>query len=235
MVQMMTGEIFEKPRTLRIRFRKTGALCYISHLDLMRTMTRVMKRASLPIRYTGGYNPKPHLVFSAPLPVGAESPREFVDIAVLCDVDTAEVMRRLNDGLPADLAVDAVYYAETKFSDITAAEYVIAIHTANADATLASVLAKRLGDRPMIVCKRTKSGEKDVDVSPAVLSASGEYDAVEGIILLTVRLAADSGSFLNPDYLIGYLKEKEKILCVESESYAVVRTHLYDANGKDFS
>ena len=75
MVQMITDEPFEKPRALRIRFCKVGALSYISHLDLMRTMTRVMKRAHLPIRYTGGYNPKPHLVFSAPLPVGAESPR----------------------------------------------------------------------------------------------------------------------------------------------------------------
>lgn len=232
----MTGEIFEKPRTLRIRFRKTGALCYISHLDLMRTMTRVMKRARLPIRYTGGYNPKPHLVFSAPLPVGAESPREFVDIEVLCDVDPAEVTRRLNDGLPADLAVDAVYYAETKFSDITAAEYTIAIRVANADSALASALADRLRDRPMMVRKRTKSGEKDVDISPAVLSVSGKHDADAAVILLTVHLAADSGSFLNPDYLIGYLREKEKILCAErGESYSLTRTHLYNARGEDFS
>ena len=218
------------------RFCKKGALSYISHLDLMRTMTRVMKRAHLPIRYTGGYNPKPHLVFSAPLPVGAESPREFVDIEVLCPVDTDEVMRRLNDGLPKELAVDAVYYPETKFQDITAAEYRIFIHTKKATAALADALVNRLSDRPLTVLKRTKSGEKDVDVSPAVLGVTGECDEAAGGVLLVVRLAADSGSFLNPDYLVGYLREKEGVLLPESgESYSVVREHLYLANGEDFA
>jgi radical SAM-linked protein len=236
MVQMITDEPFEKPRALRIRFCKVGALSYISHLDLMRTMTRVMKRAHLPIRYTGGYNPKPHLVFSAPLPVGAESPREFVDIEVLCPVDTEEVMRRLNDGLPAELAVDAVYYPETKFSDIAAAEYRLVIFANNASPALAEALSSRLSDRPLTVRKRTKSGEKDIDVSAAILSVQGEYDANANAVLLTVRLAADSGSFLNPDYLIGYLRDKEGVLLPESgDSYAVVREHLYLANGEDFA
>lgn len=234
MVQIITGEPFEKPRPLRIRFCKKGALSYISHLDLMRTMTRVMKRAHLPVRYTEGYNPKPHLVFSAPLPVGAESPHEFVDIAVLCPVDTDEVMRRLNDGLPKELAVDAVYYPETKFSDIASAEYRIRIHSDKASEALADALVSRLSDKPMTVRKRTKSGEKDIDVSGAILSVSGAYE--EGSVLLTVRLVADSGSFLNPDYLIGYLREREGILLPGSdEYYDLVRERLFLANGQDFA
>lgn len=236
MVQIILGEPFEKPRTLRIRFRKVGALSYISHLDLMRTMTRVMKRAHLPIRYTAGYNPKPHLVFSAPLPVGAESPHEFVDIAVLCPVDTDEVMRRLNEGLPPELAVDAVYYAESKFSDITAAEYRIRLHLKKADATVAAALAALLSERPMPVLKRTKSGEKTVDISPAVEAVTGEYLPGDNTVLLTVRLRADSGSFLNPDYLIAYLREKEGILdSAGGEYYEVLRAHLFVASGADFA
>lgn len=236
MVQIITGEPYEKPRTLRLRFQKTGALSYISHLDLMRTMTRVMKRAHLPIRYTEGYNPKPHLVFSAPLPVGAESPHEFVDIAVLCPVDTDEVMRRLNDGLPPELAVDAVYYPTTKFSDITAAEYRICIHTEKVSEALAAALAARLCDKPLTVHKRTKSGDKDVDVSAAILEAKGSCDEATSTVTLTVRLGSDSGSFLNPDYLVGYLSDKEGILSPESgEHYDVVRTHLFLSDGSDFS
>lgn len=236
MVQIMTGEPYEKPRTLRLRFQKTGALSYISHLDLMRTMTRVMKRAHLPIRYTEGYNPKPHLVFSAPLPVGAESPHEFVDIAVLCPVDADEVMRRLNDGLPPELAVDAVYYPTTKFSDIAAAEYIIRIHGKNASEVLAQTLASRLRDKPLTVHKRTKSGDKDVDVSAAILEATGNYEEASEAVVLTVRLSSDSGSFLNPDYLVGYLSDKVGILAPESkEHYDVIRTHLFLADGSDFA
>ena len=122
MVQMISlGAPLETPRVLRVRFHKIGVFQYISHLDLMRTMTRVMARSHLPVRYTNGFNPKPHLVFSAPLPVGAESPREFVDVEVLREVDLDEVKAVLNSGLPEDLAAEEVYYAETKFSAITAA------------------------------------------------------------------------------------------------------------------
>ncbi len=236
MVQIITGEPYEKPRTLRLRFQKTGALSYISHLDLVRTMTRVMKRAHLPIRYTEGYNPKPHLVFSAPLPVGAESPHEFVDIAVLCPVDTDEVMRRLNEGLPPELAVDAVYYPTTKFSDIAAAEYIIRIHSKTASEALAEALASRLRDKPLTVHKRTKSGDKDVDVSGAILGVTGSCDEVSSTLTLAVRLYSDSGSFLNPDYLVGYLSDKEDILTPESgDHYDVIRTHLFLADGTDFA
>ena len=114
-----------------------GALQYISHLDLVRTMTRVIARAQRPIKYTEGFHPIPHLVFSAPLPVGAQSPREFLDIEVLSEVDTEEVKARLNEGLPAELSVGEVYYATTKFKEITAAEYEIRMHTANATPALA--------------------------------------------------------------------------------------------------
>ncbi len=237
MVQMSKPSTpFEKPQTLRICFQKTGALQYISHLDLVRTMTRVIARAQLPIKYTEGFHPIPHLVFSAPLPVGAQSPREFLDIQVLCAVDTEEVKARLNDGLPVDLSVSAVYYAETKFKDITAAEYEIRIRTAGASPALAERCVQLLSVKPIVVRKRTKGGDRDVDVSGSVLHVRGDYCAEEDVLDVAVRLAATGGSFLNPDYLISYLKDRLQILAGSSceEWYTVTRTHLFCENGEDF-
>ena len=92
----------------------------------------------------------------------------------------------------------------------------------------------RLCDKPLIVHKRTKSGDKDVDVSGAVLGTEAVFSQEAGTVTLIVRLAADSGSFLNPDYLIGYLSEKEGILA--KEGYCeIVRTHLFLASGEDFA
>lgn len=236
MVQMISlGAPLETPRVLRVRFHKIGVFQYISHLDLMRTMTRVMARSHLPVRYTNGFNPKPHLVFSAPLPVGAESPREFVDVEVLREVDLDEVKAVLNSGLPEDLAVEEVYYAETKFSAITAAEYRITLFLPGADAALADACAAALEKRPIVVCKRTKSGDRDVDISPAIRSVSACYEA-PGKIILTVTLAADSGSFLNPDYLVNHLRDTLGILQGSplEEWYTVYRAHLFTADGSDF-
>lgn len=225
------------PRTLRIRFEKTGALQYISHLDLMRTMTRAMSRAGLPVKYTEGFNPIPHLIFSAPLPVGAESPREFVDITLTREVDFGEAVARLNATLPRELKVAEVYYPTTKFSEITAAEYRLRIRTAGGSGELAARCAALLAEKPLVVRKHTKSGIKDVDVSPAILSCGGEYDADEDEIVLSVKLRAESGSFLKPGYLTGYLSDRLGILTGNptEEWCAVTRTHLFTKDGADFS
>lgn len=238
MVQVTrTGRVFDAPRTLRIRFRKVGALQYISHLDLMRTMTRVLSRAHLPIRYTHEFNPIPYLVFSAPLPVGAQSPREYVDVSLLEDVDLDEVIAVLNGGLPDELAVDAAYFAETKLKDIGLAEYEIRIRTAGASPALAAQCGVALSDGPIVVLKHTKSGDKDVDVSPAVRRAESAYDEATGEILLCVTLNADSGSFLNPDYLIGYLSDRFGILkgSPAEEGYTVIRKRMLFADGTEFA
>lgn len=238
MVQVnFTGPVLETPKVLRIRFQKTGPLKYISHLDLVRTMTRVIARVHLPIKYTCGFHPIPHLVFSAPLPVGAESPHEFLDVSVLQELEPASVIPLLNAGLPEGLAVDAAYFAETKFQSITAAEYKIAIHTPAASPTLASACAVALSQKPIMVLKRTKSGDKDVDVSPAIVSAAGVFDKEAGDVVLTLRLRADSGSFLNPDYLLRHLSAVTGVLHGSplEEWYTVTRTRLLCSDGSDFA
>lgn len=238
MVQVTVSDaLLETPKNLRVRFRKVGALQYISHLDLMRTMTRVMARAHLPIRYTNGFNPKPHLVFSAPLPVGAQSPHEYVDVTVLKEVDLPAVVAALNEGLPPELAAEEAYYATTPFSAITEAEYEIRIRTAGADAGMADACRAALTGGPVVVLKKTKSGEKDVDVSPAIKEVSAAFDDACEQIVLMVFLRADSGSFLNPDYLMEHLKKSVGILQgpLDREGYSVWRRRLLMADGREFS
>ena len=52
MVQVNTEKLF-----IRVKFKKVGNLQYISHLDLVRTMHKVIVRAKLPLWYTEGFNP----------------------------------------------------------------------------------------------------------------------------------------------------------------------------------
>lgn len=234
MVQVNTVPSPENPRPLRIRFVKKGALQYISHLDLMRTMTRAIVRAKVPVKYTEGYNPKPHLVFSAPLPLGAESCAEFLDIAVVAPVDYDDILLRLNRGLPAELTAEEAYAPTSKFSDIAFADYEICIRTPRACAELAAECEKLLLTKPLTVCKLTKSGKKDTDISSAFAAVAAEY--ADGEILLRVRLCADSGSFLKPAYFIDYLAQKLGFLNGSplEEDYTVLRTHLLTKELKDF-
>jgi len=64
----------------RLKFSKKGMGKYISHLDLLRTFTRAIHRANLPVRYSQGFNPHQLITFSLPLALGVTSETEFVDI-----------------------------------------------------------------------------------------------------------------------------------------------------------
>ena len=55
---------------------------YISHLDILRTVQRAIKRSRLPIVYSAGFNPTPKMAFASALPVGITSESEYLDIAI---------------------------------------------------------------------------------------------------------------------------------------------------------
>ena len=109
--------------TIRIKFQKIGSLQFISHLDLIRTMNKVLKRAGVPLWYSEGFNPHPKLVFALTVSVGAESICELLDVRVTEHIDPQETKMRLNQELTEELKVLDVYYPETKFSDVSSAAY----------------------------------------------------------------------------------------------------------------
>ena len=78
---------------------------YISHLDLLRTFTRSIHRAGLPVRYSQGFNPHQLITFSLPLPIGVTSETEFVDIDFEDTVSGDEIISALNRNLPPDIKI----------------------------------------------------------------------------------------------------------------------------------
>ena len=221
---------------VRIRFEKTGALQYISHLDLHRTFCRLLVRKGVPVWYSEGFTPHPRLVFATPLSIGAESVCEYMDVFVVGSAETVDpdVIRwKLTESDIDGLKITAVYFPETKFSTITHSTYTIRIRTAHADAELAERCEAALHASPLVVRKRTKSGEKDVDISPQIKTVSVTFDGE--CLSLQACLCADSMHFLNPEYLIRILKEKGLILCGDpaEEEYSILRTAVL-CGEKDF-
>ena len=95
---------------LRLKFKKVGSLQYVSHLDLVRTMHKIIVRAKLPLWYTEGFNPKPKMIFAAPLSIGVESVCEYLDIKLIDDVPPEEAMRRLNANMTDEMQILEAYY-----------------------------------------------------------------------------------------------------------------------------
>jgi radical SAM-linked protein len=70
----------EAVQRLRITFSQAGALRYVGHLDMVRTWERGLRRAGVPLAYSGGFNPGPRLYFASGLPLGATGRAEIVDV-----------------------------------------------------------------------------------------------------------------------------------------------------------
>jgi radical SAM family uncharacterized protein/radical SAM-linked protein len=71
------------PERWRFRFEKTGPTALLGHLDLLRELPRVIRRAGLRIHYSTGFNPRPDLSFGPALSLGVSSLDEYVDVKLL--------------------------------------------------------------------------------------------------------------------------------------------------------
>lgn len=67
----------------RILFEKGSALRFVSHLDLMRTWERALRRSGLPLAFTQGHHPHLKMSFGPPLPLGFRSRAEVFDLEFL--------------------------------------------------------------------------------------------------------------------------------------------------------
>ena len=226
----------DPPRTVRIRFRKVGKLQYISHLDLQRTLGRVFIRAGLPLWFTKGFNPHPKLNFAMPLSVGTQSECELLDLRFKVEMDPAEVMERMNRQLTDELRVIEVYVPTTKFSDIAYAAYEFEIHTEGADRALADRIHALLHTAPLMMTKRTKSGEKEMDIIPQIRRADVGYDADDDCIRMAAELSATTDNFLNPELLMSALIQHCGIMQGDPtvEYYTITRRRILTGEGTDF-
>ncbi|HLE09380.1 MAG TPA: TIGR03960 family B12-binding radical SAM protein [Thermodesulfobacteriota bacterium] len=98
----------EKGGWVRLCFSKTDNLKYLSHLEMIKAVSRALRRAGIPLRYSGGFHPLPRIVFSEALPLGIESIDEYMDIEVM-DETYAEkpdgLISVLNASLPCGLRI----------------------------------------------------------------------------------------------------------------------------------
>lgn len=227
---------FERPLTVRLKFKKVGSLQYISHLDLQRTFMRVVVRSCIPAWYTKGFNPHAKLVFSTPLSVGAQSTCEYLDIRIDREMSCDEIKARLNAELTDELCIVDAYLPKTDFSQIGWASYEIEVFTANADDELAKRAEQVLTTSSLVMTKRTKSGEKDVDIIPMIKSVSACYDKEAGTVKLSCVLSASSTEYLNPEMLVTALEDNLGVLAGDPsvEWYTIMRTNLYTADLKEF-
>ena len=89
----------------RIKFRKNGVMKFIGHLDIMRYFQKAIRRAEIPVAYSGGFSPHMIMSFANPLGVGVTSDGEYFDVELRDTISSAEAVKRLNEQMVEGMEV----------------------------------------------------------------------------------------------------------------------------------
>ena len=114
---------------IRAVFEKSGRAVFISHLDLLRTMQRAIKRSGIPVWYSQGFNPHIYLNFPLALSLGVTSKTEFMDFAVIEETGNNTILEKLNAVMPEGLKITSIAEPVYANKEIGFAEYIIKFHS----------------------------------------------------------------------------------------------------------
>lgn len=218
-------------KNVRIFFEKKGRAIYISHLDLMRTMQRALKRSGLPVWFTEGFNPRLYLNFPLALSLGITGEREPMDIAVVEEISLDDIADRLNAVCPQGIRIVGAAYSIHPNKDIGSAEYESQLSgdTEELKKALESYLAQ---DFIKVMKHSKKKGMVEVDIRPHInmLSVS---DCDKGIII-RYRLPAGIGLNLNSAVLTDSFAEYCVNNDISEEHIYTKRTNIFCVDGTVF-
>ena len=209
---------------MRVRFAKEGPMVYIGHLDLAKFMIRQLVRSGLPVWYTEGFNPRPHLVFASSLSVGCGGEREIMDFRLAGEASDAEIFEKLAPLMPDGMRIIEVFTAEHKLKEIEWGEYEIAYSSSRPGI---AEEVNELFKSPVIMMKRSKSGEHETDITQYI--GTLEVSERDGALTVVFTANAADGRYLNPVYIAKAIAEKLGF----NEPYSVMRKKLMLSDGTE--
>lgn len=207
---------------LRLRFTKTGRARYISHLDLMRTMQRAFLRAGYPLKYSEGYNPHAQISIALPLSVGAESLCELMDFKLEREENLSEMPAALTEKMPEGIVALEVYEAARKPAQIKWLEVEGAFEYDDRDASqMAAALNEFYSAESIVIMKRTKRGEGESDIRPAIKSI--EFAAAGELVTAKMVISAQEPT-LNPELIADALRQLKPEIAPDFAKFKRIET-----------
>ena len=209
----------------RIKFRKYGAMKFIGHLDIMRFFQKVMRRADIPIAFTGGFSPHMIMSFANPLGVGLTSDGEYFDIELSEAVDMQEAVERMNavtvEGIDiVNMVPISDDKRQTGMSIVAAADYLSTFERGNLPDDWKEQAKSFMNQEEICLVKKTKKSEKEVNIKPMIY----EFDVREEAVYMLV--ATGSVENLKPELVMQALAQYLK-LEPEEVSFAHHRLDVY--------
>lgn len=194
-----------------IRFRKTGTICYTSHLDIMKVFKRAFKRTGIRLAYSQGFNPHPKMGFAQPLSLGHEGLEEYIEF------ETAELnpdagrmrevlMEPLSSIMPEGLELTGIcegsWLKKTLAAETEYAKYQARIPMGDAAFDPEELVKKYMLQDEILTYKKQKKKPEPVlvNIKPKIRHLSAAKDGEN--MILAMELDQGSESNLSPELVI---------------------------------
>lgn len=207
---------------------------FIGHLDVMRYFQKAMRRADIDIAYSGGYSPHQVMSFAAPLGVGITSDAEYIDIEINTPITSKDALKQLNDTMVEGIEVLSFKQlpddSKIAMSIVDTADYEVCFREGYApDGNWEEKIPDFFSQEEIVVWKKTKKSEKEVDIKPMIYSISAKDGTIH------MQIASGSANNLKPELVteafakyIGFELKEFALLIHRKELYA----NLGDENNK---
>ncbi|MGH4118825.1 TIGR03936 family radical SAM-associated protein [Clostridium sp.] len=209
-----------------IKYTKESEIKFISHLDLMRTLQKIVKRADLPIEYSNGFNPHMAVSIAQPLSVGSYSSGEYMDVVLNRDLEEEYILRKMKENTPRGikiLDVVRVIPGEGKkkpqaMAIIDAAKYTIKLKCTDG-AGVKEILENLRETAEWNIVKKTKSGEKMVNIKSLVHTF--DYKVDNFVLCITALVCCGSRKNLSSSLLADFMKDN--IQSIDKDAFVNIR------------
>ena len=214
---------------VRIKYSKLGDISYISHLDIIKLMERIVRRTGLKLSYSEGFNPHPKTAFSPALQLGVQSHCEYLDMEFDEAVEEDLLIQKLNEK-----TVEGINFIEAKIltdkvdslvAFITHSRYEIAVdeEDENKISKIISAINKINNTNEMLLTKKTKKGNiKEYNVKEYI--GTIDFERKSDGLSIFVDICSGSVKSINPKKIIELVESLEDLSGIE---YDLIKLETY--------
>lgn len=150
----------------RLFFNKYEEMKYISHLDLLRFMDRILRKSGIPVKYSQGFHPRPKISLGNPISLGTDAFNEAMDIELREGMTNEELFKRLNNKCVIGFEFTKVMDIDGKTS--IAEEYKEMKFEIQGHGSSLEKIENLLGQDEIILTKEKKGKIESKDLKPRI-------------------------------------------------------------------
>lgn len=173
---------------------------YVSHLDMTRYFSRLLKQSGIPVWHTEGFNKHIYLTFALPLSLGFTCDYDIVDIKLTDDFyDLDKVTDELNSRAADGIKVLKTVIPFMKTTELSFAGYRLTFK--DGDQNLLNSLSEYICGSSIIAVKKGKKG-RETEINIAEKIKKLDVKLIDGALFLDIVLPAGNTENVNPMLII---------------------------------